>query len=284
MAVRRLGHRVQRHRHVWPRATLLSVSVLVITLPLIWTVLASFGVKPYNTAQPPTWTWPPSMDNYAEVVVAVSGFPQEFTNSVVVSTMATLLAVGVAFLAAYSLARLRFRGKRLLVQSFLVLATLPAIAYVIPLSDIARHLRLHDTLVGLALADAAFYTPLAVYVLHGYVARVDPEMEEAARLEGASILQVLWHVITPAAAPGLAATAVLVFALNWNLLLIPLVLTLHIKTIPVGVIDFFTFERELEWSAAAAALIVSLLPALTLMALAHRTLERFSLGATRQLS
>ncbi len=283
MAAWTLSRRVQRHRHVWARVMLLGVAVLAITLPIVWTILASFGVKPNNAVQPPTWTWPPSAEHYAEVVVAVPGFPRAFTNSLFLSTSATLLAICVAFLAAHSLARLRFRGKRLLVQSFLVLATLPVIAYVIPLGEIARHLRLHDTFFGIALADAAVYTPLALYILYGYVAQVSPTLEEAARLEGASILHVLWQVVVPAAAPGLAATAVLVFALNWNLLLVPLALTQDTKTIPVMTIDFFTFERELEWSTAAAALTVSLLPALTLVALAHRVLERFSLAPTRQV-
>ncbi len=221
MAIWTPRRRAHRRRHPWARVMLLGVLVPAITLPPVWTVLASFGVTPDIATQPPSWTWPPSVEHYAEVVVAVPGFPQAFANSVMLATTSTLLAMGVAFLAAYSLARLRFRGKRLLVQSFLVLATLPMIAYVTPLSEIARHLRLQGTFVGIALADAAVYTPLALYILYGYVVRVSPTLEEAARLEGASILQVLWQVVAPATASGLAASAVLVFAPQLDALLVP---------------------------------------------------------------
>jgi len=164
------------------------------------------------------------------------------------------------------------------VQSFLVLATLPVIAYVIPLSELARHVHLRDTFVGMALANAAVFAPLALYVVYRYVAQIPAELEEAAFLEGASLSRVLWEVIAPAAAPGLAATVLLVFVLNWNMLLVPLALAVRIKTIPMAIIDFFTFEREVEWSIAAAALIVSLVPVVAIVAVAHRILERFSLG------
>ena len=85
------------------------------------------------------------------------------------------------------------------------------------------------------------------------------------------------------AAPGLAATAVLVFVIDWNLFLVPTALSLnHVKTIPVALSDFYTYERELEWSNAAAALVVSLLPVAALAACAHRLLERFSLSPTSE--
>ncbi len=260
------------------RVLILSATVSVITLPLIWTVLASFDLKPDLTASPPTLTWPPSAAAYAEVVVAVPGFAQEFINSLLLATVATVAAVAAAFLAACSLVRMRFGGKHLLVQSLLVLATLPVIAYIIPLAEIVRHLRLRDTFVGLALADAVVFAPLALYILYRYVAQIPLELEEAALLEGASLLRVAWEVIAPATAPGLAATGLLVFVLNWNLLLVPLAVAVRIKTMPMAIIDFFTFEREVEWSTAAAALIVSLAPVIAIVALAHRVLERFSLG------
>ena len=211
----------------------------------------------------------------------VPGFLQVYATSLIVSITATLLTIGTAFLAAYSLARWRFRGTRAVVQSFLVLASLPAIAYVIPLSDFTRELHLRDTFAGVALASAAVYAPLAVYILYGYLEQVPRSLEEIAYLEGARLFQIVWKVVVPAAAPGLAATAVLVFVLDWNLFLVPTALTLnHVKTIPVALSDFYTYERELEWSNAAAALTLSLLPVAALVALAHRILEQLSLNPT----
>src|SRR5207245_5387276 len=118
-------------------------------------------------------------------------------------------------------------------------------------------LGLRDTFGGVALAAAAEYAPLAIYILYGYLAQVPVALEEMAHLEGASVLQTLWRIVVPAAAPGLAATAVLVFVLDWNLYLVPTALTLHtVKTIPVALSDFYTYERQLEWSTAAVALAV----------------------------
>ena len=206
-----------------------------------------------------------------------------FGTSLLLATTATVLTIGAAFLAAYSLARWRFRWRRLVAQGFLVLASLPVMAYVIPLSELTRRIHLRDTFAGVALASAAAYAPLAVYILFGYLMQVPRSLEEVAHLEGAGVLQVVWGVVLPAAAPGLAATAVLVFVIDWNLFLVPTALSLnHVKTIPVALSDFYTYERELEWSNAAAALVVSLLPVAALAACAHRLLERFSLSPTSE--
>jgi ABC-type glycerol-3-phosphate transport system permease component len=273
--------RGQQRRRARARTLFLAAITLVLLVPLLWTLLASFGVTPDNGTSPPQWSLPPSLAHYAEVGVAEPTYLQDLVTSLLISALATLLTSAVAFLAAYGLARSRFAGRRLLVQSFLVLASLPVMAYVIPLNDTMQRLHLADTFAGVALAGTAVYTPLAVYILHGYLAQIAPDAEEAAHLDGATSVQMLWSIVLPIVAPGVIATACIVFVLNWNLFLIPLVLTLsRVKTIPVAMSDFFTFERELEWPTAAAALIVSLLPLVAFVALAHRALEQFSLGTT----
>lgn len=267
----------------WGRAILLGLALLVFVLPLAWTALASFRVLPDNSQSPPTWT-PPLLDNYTgEIGIAEPTFVQELGTSAGLSLAATGLTLALAFLAAYALARSRFRGRRLLVQGSLILACLPVMAYIIPLSEIMRRARLEDTFLGLLLAQTAVLAPLAVYVLHGYLAQISSEMEEAAALEGATAWQVLRSVVLPLATPGLAATGLILFVLSWNQLLVPLVLTAtHIKIIPVAMSDFFTFERELQWPTAAAALIVSLLPLAVLVTIAHSALERFTLAPPQE--
>ncbi len=90
--------------------------------------------------------------------------------------------------------------------------------------------------------------------------------------------RLLWTVVLPAAAPIVAATAIVLFVLDWNMLLIPLVLTgIDVRTMPVVLTDFFTLERQVEWPTAAAALTISLVPLLVLVGLLHRLVERFSL-------
>jgi multiple sugar transport system permease protein len=271
----------QRRRQAWVRVFLRSMALLVFLLPLVWTLLASFGIRPNNVVSPPQWTGRPSLTYYAEIGVADPGFIRKVLTSFSLSALATLLTITIAYLAAYSLVRSRFKRRDILVQGFLVLASLPVIAYIIPLTDIMRFLHLDDTFVGVTLALTAVYTPLAVYVLYGYLAQISPELEEAAHLDGASVFGALWSVLLPVTVPGVAATAIIIFVLNWNQFLVPSLLGgQSIQTVPAAMSDFYTFEREVEWSTAAAALIVSLLPLALFTTLAHRRLEQFNLGFT----
>lgn len=247
-------------------------------LPIAWTLLASFGVIPDETTRPPSWTWPPTLEHFAIIGIAEPAFWQELLTSSLAALVAALLTVAVAFPAAFGLARSGLAASRPLTQAFLVLASLPPMAYVIPLSDVSRRTHLIDTFAGLTLAEAAVTAPLAVFVLYGAVAQLSPEWEEAAVIDGASLLRILGRIVLPLVAPSAAATLLVLFVLDWNMLLVPLVLTSgEIKTIPVALSDFFTFERELDWPTAAAALVVSLAPLGLLVAVFHRLLESFRL-------
>lgn len=276
-----IGWRAHQHRQTSIRRWLRWIALLVFLLPIMWTLLASFGITPNNVVSPPTWTGQPSLRYYAEIGVADPGFLGKVLTSFGLAVVATAVTITIAYLAAYSLLRSRLKRRALLVQGFLVLASLPVIAYIIPLIDIMRYLRLDDTFVGVTLALTAVYTPLAMYVLYGYLSNISPELEEAAHLDGATGLQTLWSVLLPVTVPGLAAMAIIIFVLDWNQFLVPSLLGgQYIQTVPAAMSDFYTFEREVEWSTAAAALIVSLLPLALFTILAHRLLEQFSLGGT----
>jgi ABC-type glycerol-3-phosphate transport system permease component len=222
----------------------------------------------------------PTLDHLAEVSVVEPAFWQELATSVGVSALAALLAAAISFLAAYGLARSGGRSGRGLSPGLLVLASLPVMAYILPLSDLLRRVGLLDTLPGVTFAEAATTAPLAVYVFYAYLVGGSRDLEEAARLEGAALSGLLRNVVLPAAAPIVAATIIVLFVLDWNQLLIPLVLTgINVRTLPVVLTDFFTLERELDWPTAAAALTISLIPLLVLIGLFQRSLERFSLAS-----
>jgi multiple sugar transport system permease protein len=274
----RRSTKVWRDRGGWARSAFLAVAILVALVPLLWTAMAAIGIQPNNNTSPPSWIVSPTLDHLAEVSVVEPAFWQELATSVGVSAAAALLAAAISILAAYGLARAGSRSARRLTPGLLVLASLPAMAYVLPLSDVLRRTGLLDTLPGVTLAEAAATAPLAVYVFYAYLVSSSREHEEAARLEGAGLGGLLRHVVLPAAAPILAATVIVLFVLDWNQLLIPLVVTgINVRTLPVVLTDFFTLERELDWPTAAAALTISLVPLLLVVGLSHRLLERFSL-------
>jgi len=258
------------------RLILLLAALGAFLLPLVWTVLAAFGILPDNSTTPPSWKGSLTLGHFAEIGVAEPTFWQELATSTASAACAAALTVGIAFLAAYGIARSSFRAGRPLTQGFLVLASLPVMAYIIPLSDVMRRVHLVDTFAGVVLAEAAVTAPLGVFVLHGALANLSPEWEEAAVLDGAGLFRILGRVVFPLVASSVAATAIVLFVIDWNMLLVPLALTSgEIKTIPVGMSDFFTFERELDWPTAAAALVVSLAPLGLLVAAFHRLLESF---------
>jgi multiple sugar transport system permease protein len=263
----------------------IAVVLVVLLLPLAWTLLAAFGVVPDNSTRPPSWSGALALDHFAEVGVAETAFWQELLTSTASAACAALITIAVTFPAAYALARSRSRAESFVAPVFVVLASLPAMSYVIPLSDVMRRAHLLDTFAGVVLSEAAVTAPLAVYVLRGAVRQLSTEWEEAALLDGAGLSRTLLQVVLPLVAPSVVASAIVVFVLDWNMLLVPLVLTSgEIKTVPVAMSDFFTFERELEWPTAAAALVMSLAPVALLVAIFHRALERFSLTSATESS
>jgi multiple sugar transport system permease protein len=260
------------------RFVVLALGLLVVLIPLAWTALAAIGIEPNNNATPPSLILRPTLDHLAEVSVVEPAFWQELATSIGVSAAAALIAAAISFLAAYGLARSNGRAGRRLSPILLVLASLPVMAYVLPLSDGLRRLGLLDSLPGVTLAEAAATAPLAVYVFYAYLVGASHEEEEAARLEGAGLYRLLTGIVLPEAATIAAATVIVLFVLDWNQLLIPLVLVgINVRTLPVVLTDFFTLERELDWPTAAAALTISLVPLLVLVGLLHGLLEGFSL-------
>lgn len=262
------------------RAIAIAAALVAFLGPLVWTAGAAMGVVANAGTRPPTVRIQLTFDHFAEVGVAAPSFWQEIGTSLVLSAGAAFLSVLVSFLAAYALARSGSHRQRTTGQVFLVLASLPVMAYVLPLGDLMQRVHLDDSILGLTLAEAAVTAPLAIYVLRGFLAQLSPEWEEAAVLEGASGVRVLARVVLPLSAQTLAATAAILFVLDWNQLLIPLVVSgVQVKPVPVAMVDFFTFERELDWPTAAAALTVSVLPLVLVLAAFHRLFERFTLDA-----
>lgn len=267
---------------MWPRNSKalfrvigLGLIVLLCLVPLLWTLLAALGLEPNG----PDWQGELTLAHFEEVGSFDPAFTGGFIYTILVSGLGTLTTLVCGLPAAYRLAQLRQRWvARLAMPWLLVLAVLPVIGYGLPLSDLARRVGLYGNFVGLVLAYGAVQLPLALWILRGYILQLPLSLEEAAIVEGASWSIVLWRVVFPVVAGGVVATGVLVFVLNWNLFLLPSLLTERSpQVLPMVMRDFFAFERELEWPTAAAALLASLAPAFILILVVQRNLDKFSL-------
>jgi ABC-type glycerol-3-phosphate transport system permease component len=192
-------------------------------------------------------------------------------NSFVVATATTLLCVSLASACAYALARLRFRGRHLVLGAMLAVSMFPQISVVAPLYLVLRELGLIDTYPGLVLPYLTFALPLAVWLLVGYFRQLPFELEDAAIVDGASRLRVLWEIVLPLAMPGISTTAILTFVYCWNEFLFALSFTTtHERhTVPVAV-ALFRGQFQVPWGQILAATIVSTLPVLVLVAAFQR--------------
>jgi ABC-type glycerol-3-phosphate transport system permease component len=211
------------------------------------------------------------------------GFLVPLRNSLLVSGLTTVVAVPVAALCAYALARLRMRGKGLLLAFVLAISMFPQISIVPPLYLILREVRLLNTYPGLVLPYLTFSMPLAVWLLTGFFRQLPRDLEEAAMLDGATRLRALRDVVLPLAAPGIASTAILTFLYCWNEFLFALSFTLGPDryTVPVA-ITLFRSRYQVPWGEVLAATVLATIPvALLVLACQRRIVAGLTVGATK---
>ena len=199
----------------WGTANFVVIALAL--FPVLWMVSLSFktpaAIVDANPL-PKQWTW----SNYfgSTGILSTSQFIRPLLNSIGIGLIATLIAVVLASMAAYAIARLRFPGKNVLIGMALLIAMFPAISLVTPMFSIERALGLFNTWPGLIIPYVAFGLPLGIYTLSAFFREIPWELEKAAKVDGATPYQAFIKVIAPLAAPGMVTTAILVFLACWN--------------------------------------------------------------------
>lgn len=252
-----------------------SVAVLAIVvyslLPVAWITSLSFKQgDDINNQQfwPTNW----SLDNY-RTVFDTNLFTSALRNSLGISLIATAIAVALATVAAYAIARLEFKGKRWVLSTALAIAMFPTVALVGPLFDMWRSLGIYDTWLGLIIPYISFTLPLAIWTLSSFFRQIPWEMEQAAQVDGATAWQAFVKVIVPLAAPGVATATILVFFFAWNDFVFGISLTATDRARPVpAALAFFTGETFFEQPTAAisAASVIVTIPVMILVLVFQR--------------
>lgn len=204
-------------------------------------------------------------------------------NSLGVSAITTVTSIVIASSAAYALARLRFRGKVMIMGLILSCSMFPAIAIISPIYMTINNLGLRNTWAGLIIPYLAFAMPLSVWYLTTFFRTIPFELEEAAKIDGCTPVQALVKVIIPLAVPGTFTTAILVFIQAWNEYLFSLTINTddNARTIPVG-ITMFKGEFDMPWVQNAAAIVVVTIPiALLVLILQRRIISGLTSGAVK---
>jgi putative chitobiose transport system permease protein len=257
-------------RAVALQLSLLIVLALVVLLPLVWLVSTSLKgpAEDIFTSPPALLPSQPSLAAYGQLFTA-NPMLTYLRNSALVSGMAVLANLLFCSLAAYPLARLRFRGRGLVLALVVATILIPFQVVMIPLYLLMVQLGLRNSLWALILPQAA--TAFGIFLLRQSFLGVPVELEEAARIDGCSPLGEWWNVMIPAARSDLITLAMFVFIGSWSDFLWPLIIlddpTLY--TLPLG-LQQLASSFSLDWRLVAAGSVVSILPVLVLFVLLQR--------------
>ena len=211
----------------------------------------------------------PSLDNYSSIFKN-DDFTNGLKNSAIVAFSVTILALAFGSFAAYALARLKLRGKFVVLGIVLSVTTFPQIAIAAPLFKLWTDIGLYNTRIGLIIPYLTFALPLAIYILTSFFKEIPKDLEEAALVDGATHFQAFRKVVVPLAAPGLATAGILTFIAAWNEFLLATTLTSSqaAKTVPVAIASFTgSTQFEIPLGTMSAASVVISIPLILLVLL-----------------
>jgi multiple sugar transport system permease protein len=261
-----------RRRFHWGRLALhifLILGSVIMLLPFIWMVSTSLkpGADVFREFPP---RWIPATFEWSNYKVALTSMPFDrfYLNSLIVAVSVTVLQLLTASLAAFAFARLKFRGRDLLFFSYLIALMVPFPVLLIPNFIIIRQLGWYDTYAALIIPVS--FSAFSTFLLRQYYRGIPMDLDDAARIDGASSFRVWWQIIFPNSRPVLAALAIFIFLGNWNEFLWPLIVTNSeaMRTVPVG-LNAFKGQYTVKWELLMAAAVVGMVPVLIVYVLAQ---------------
>ncbi len=246
------------HIIAWTAATIWII-------PLVGVFMAS--IRPFNEIRNGWWnfqTFTPTLEGFskAENYLRTISLSSSIINSFIVAVPATFIPILVAALAAYCFARFRFPTRDLLFLVIVLLQTIPQQAVIVPLFNIAKDLRLFNTYIGLILVHTAFGLPWIILFLRNFFSTLPVEIEEAARIDGASYWKILYKIVLPMSLPALASVIALQFVWVWNDFFFALVfiqapqMRLSTQVIATMATDRFLLDWNMISSASITVMIV----------------------------
>lgn len=245
------------------RYVVLIGTILLTIFPLVWLFITSLRVSSDIFAVPVHII--PDSVTYRQYISVFSQYNLStyLWNTVFVSLFTVVFVTVLSIPCAYAMARFRLPGQRIVVSLLLLMRMIPVVALAIPLFAVFANLNMLDTLTALVLTHTAAKLPVAIWLLIGFIQDLPKELEESAKMDGASTLRVLVQIVTPLIAPGIGASAVITFLFTWNDLLIALTLTSSeaAQTLPVGLTNFVS-QYGIDWGAMSAAGVLMVIPAL----------------------
>ncbi len=244
----------------WWLYTVLTVGFVAVVTPFVWMILGSFKGEGELRQVPPTfWPQTPTLDNYRQLFEKES-FPRYFLNSTLVAVSVTVGNVIFCSMVGYALAKLTFRGKKLVFGLVMGTLLLPGMVTFVPLFVLVANLGLVDSYPGLILPFLV--TPFGVFLMRQFIVGLPDDLLDAGRVDGASELRIFRQIILPLCGPALGTLGILTFLGSWNSFLWPLVVaqTQDYYTLPVALALFSTGQNVINYGLLLAGATVVVMP------------------------
>lgn len=263
-------YRLERYLNRFLTYLGLALFLFVILLPFYWILISSFTPKYQMFSIPPRW-FPSEItfENYLNLINNIPFF-RYYLNSIIFALFSAVLSVLFSFLAAYALARVHFRGSNVIFLIFVVSIAIPQIGTLVPLFELYKTVGLINSRFGMILLMSSLILPFTVWTMVSFIQQLPEEMEEAARIDGANLIQVLWQIVVPVVKPAIATMIIINFIISWNELLYPLVFATSTatKTLSVGLVELAVdpaMGSGRPWDLMSALSVSMIIPVLLLV-------------------
>lgn len=268
-------------RSLWIQGALLLLILAVCVFPFYWMVTTSLKTQVVALESPPVWIFEPTLDNYREALFE-DDVARSLINSLIIAVCTTALAIVLGVPAAFALARFEFRGKKDLWFWFITNRMVSPIVLALPFFLIVRQLGMMDKHITLILIYLTFNLPIVIWICTDQFRGIPYDLDEAARIEGASQWRILRSICLPLAMPGVAVSGIFSFIFSWNELMFGLVLTRsEARTAPATAVAFME-GYNLPYGKIMATSTLIVIPVLIFALLASKQLVRgLTMGAVK---
>jgi raffinose/stachyose/melibiose transport system permease protein len=276
------SHRVQRRVILTLEYVFCVVLTLLVLVPLYISVMGGLKSQGQLMLDPLGLPSPAYFNQYSDLLVGKVGtFWQSLVNSLVVAAGTVALTLAVGTLAAFALARLKFRGNGVFFNYFMLGLLFPLAVAILPLYLQIRNVGLLDNYLGVILPQVAFAIPMTVLLLRGFFLSIPVDLEDACSIDGYGPLGFLFFMVLPLSTPILATTAVLALIGSWNNFFLPLLVfnKESLFTLPLGVMNF-QGQHASDWQLILGYLTLVMLPAIVLFITAQRYIVAGLTGGT----
>jgi multiple sugar transport system permease protein len=248
----------------------LLFSAAFAVLPLVWMFLSSLKPNTQVLETPPRlFTSQSSFAGYSKLFRDPSQL-NAFRDSYIIGAVVTVLTIAVAVLAGFALSRFDYPGRSAVMTIVIGVQSVPPISLVIPYLGLITMLGLYDSYTGLILTHLVLTFPYAIVMMTAYFDTLPRSLDEAARMDGASSLRILWQILLPISIPGVVSVGVYTFMLSWNEFLFALLLTkTNVRTVPIR-ISLFIGQNAVDWQGMFAMSIIGSVPVLVLFLVFQR--------------